>query len=588
MNVLRRSPALGEQRPRIVPRRPVAETQPFPEMDDLRERLRFCPNGGRIWLDDVRMALLHVPALAGLRRELIDSLGIDAARGLLTRVGYASGSADAALARKVRGQENLLDAFSVGPQLHALEGIVHVEPVRVEVEPERGHYFGEFLWRDSIEVDCHVSVYGVAPAPTCWMQIGYACGYTTVFMGRPILYREVECRSTGAATCRIVGKPVEDWYDAREDLRFLRSEAFSGAAASHEPAWRRPGPELRLPDGLDVASPEELVGASSSFNAACHSLSKVAGTKATVLFLGETGVGKEMFARTLHRIGKRANGPFVALNCAAIPENLAEAELFGVEKGAYTGAIASRPGRFERASGGTLFLDEIGSLSLAAQGKLLRALQIGEIERVGDVQTRRVDVRVVAATNEDLEEQVAVGTFRADLYYRLNVFPIVLPPLRERRDDVPLLVRHFLTRFTTLYEKNVPGLTERAIAALLDYDYPGNVRELEHMIERAVILANEDAPLDVALLFNASQTRMASSYGLGDDGTLRPREDPCEPRSPLESIATDAISNRVSLKHLDRTIMEKAVALANGNLALAARSIGLTRPQLAYRLKKSY
>ncbi|MGE5147472.1 MAG: sigma 54-interacting transcriptional regulator, partial [Candidatus Eiseniibacteriota bacterium] len=427
----------------------------LPDIGDLASRLRFCPQDGRIWLDQRRMILLHVSAFASMRRELIDSLGIEPARGLLTRMGYESGSNDATFARRVRGHQSMTEAFLVGPQLHALEGIVRVVPVTLDFDIAAGHYYGEFLWYDSFEADAHIGIYGVVGEPACWTQIGYACGYTSTFMGRPILYREVECRAAGHSHCRIIGKPFEEWDDVDRDLAKFQPEAFAnrydlGKAASRKTTAAADESAKHQPHFGDL-----LVGASSAFVAACHMLQKVARTRATVLFLGETGVGKEMFARTLHSISDRADKPFISLNCAAIPENLVEAELFGVERGAYTGAVESRPGRFERADGGTLFLDEIGSLNLAAQGKLLRALQEGEIERVGGKQVKKVDVRVIAATNVDLAIAVKEGRFRSDLLYRLNVFPIRVPPLRERRDDIPHLMNHFLRKFSARHNKTV-------------------------------------------------------------------------------------------------------------------------------------
>ncbi|WP_340146934.1 sigma-54 dependent transcriptional regulator [Halomonas sp. PA16-9] len=208
---------------------------------------------------------------------------------------------------------------------------------------------------------------------------------------------------------------------------------------------------------------QKIVGISAAVSIALQKIERVAPTPATVLFNGESGVGKDLFANELHRKSNLANGPFVALNCAAIPDTLVEAELFGVEKGAFTGAEKSRPGRFERANGGTLFLDEIPSLSYEAQGKLLRTLQNGEIERVGGAHPIQVNVRVVAASNKDLFKEVQNGLFREDLYYRLNVFPIRLPPLRERQDDIPLLIEHFLYRYSNVYKKIFQDSPERPV-----------------------------------------------------------------------------------------------------------------------------
>jgi two-component system, NtrC family, response regulator HydG len=555
-----------------------------PDISDLSRRLRFCPKDGRIWLDEQRMLLLHLSSLSGLRGELIDSLGIDLARGLLTRMGYASGSKDARLARKVRARQSLLDAFLVGPQLHALEGIVSVEPVRLEADVETGRYYGEFIWHDSSEVDAHIAAYGMSSEPVCWMQIGYACGYTSVFMGRPILYREIECRAAGSRQCRIIGKPVEQWDDPEPDLAFLQLEGFTNRyhARSHRVA--------SLSGTRDTPGEiEGMVGASSGFIAACHLVQKVAKTRATVLFLGDTGVGKEMFARTLHRISDRADKPFVAVNCAAIPENLVEAELFGVEKGAFTGAVHSRPGRFERAHGGSIFLDEIGTLNLTAQSKLLRVLQENEIERVGGTQTRKVDVRVVAATNIDLKVEARRGLFRSDLLFRLDVFPVRIPPLRERRDDIPLLMAHFLERFNLRHGRRVSGFTDRAVDKLIDYEYPGNIRELENMIERAVILVNDEAPIDVGHLFASSDEIDTPFFGIATDGNLQAARwgtDPVASGSDM-GVIDNILGRQIPLDRLELSLIERAVEKAQGNLSEAARALGLTRPQLAYRYRKT-
>jgi transcriptional regulator with GAF, ATPase, and Fis domain len=311
-------------------------------------------------------------------------------------------------------------------------------------------------------------------------------------------------------------------------------------------------------------------------------LQKVARTSATVLFRGDTGVGKGRFARTLHQISARADQPFVALNCAAIPENLIEAELFGVEKGAYTGAIRSRPGRFERAHGGTLFLDEVGMLSKAAQIKLLRAIQQREIERVGDSITRRVDVRIIAATNEDLDQAVKAGRFREDLLYRLNVFPIQIPPLRERREDIPLLMSHFLHRYTELHGRDVTGFTSLAVDALYEYDYPGNIREMENLIERAVIQVEDGQPIDIRHLFVSEELLESMLLKLNPLGALQP-----EPKADTaDSCFDDVIGLGLPLEEVEYGLITEALRRADGNMTQAARLLGVKRSHLAYRVKK--
>lgn len=234
--------------------------------------------------------------------------------------------------------------------------------------------------------------------------------------------------------------------------------------------------------------PSAIVGCHPRLEAALDQLGRVAGTDSTVLLLGESGTGKELFARALHAASNRRAGPFVAVNCAAIPEGLVENELFGHERGAFTGADRRHAGRFEQASLGTLFLDEVGELPLAMQGKLLRALEERAFERVGGGRTVRVDVRVVAATNRSLDEMVAVGAFRADLFFRLNVFPVELPPLRERASDIPELARHLLTGLAQRHRREPPDLTVAALDLLAAQSWPGNVRELSNVLERALIL----------------------------------------------------------------------------------------------------
>ncbi|MDZ7855162.1 sigma-54-dependent Fis family transcriptional regulator [Sphaerotilus sp.] len=557
-----------------------------PAIHDLAKRLRFAPQQGRIWLDDQRMMLMHISSLGSLRQELIESLGPETARGLVTRIGYQAGTHDAAMARKVRSGSNTNDDFLAGPQLVALEGIVHCEPVALDIDVEQGRYFGDFLLTDCAEAEAHIATYGIGTAPACWMLIGYACGYTSAFMGRPILWREFECRGMGHAKCRVIGKPVEEWGDAEDDLRFLKIGDFAKwSVQSLQPLPSRqtdgPLPATRRVAARPSVVPENsfgVVGISSGFNMVCHTVNKVAPTEATVIFLGESGVGKEVFANSLHRLSKRADRPFVAVNCASIPEHLMESELFGVERGGYTGATSSRPGRFERADGGTLFLDEIATLSLTAQGKLLRALQQGEIERVGDSRTRKVDVRIVAATNVNLRDAVAAGTFREDLFFRLNVFPIHIPPLRDRRDDIPLMMNWFLQRLAKKHDKRITGFRERAVDALFGYEWPGNVRELENMIERAVILADEGGALDLCHLFTTGEEIDMSSFVLKRNGNIARMGAPDE-----ASPTPDA---RPGLAETEVTMLRAAVTEAKGNLARAARLLGISRPKLVYRLRK--
>jgi DNA-binding NtrC family response regulator/predicted hydrocarbon binding protein len=567
---------------------------------ELLDMLTFSPEDGRIWLHGKRMMMLDVSSFGALRDELVARLGPRGARSVLTRIGYASGVSDANLIRQRWPTEFRSHAY-IGSHLHRLEGITQVEPVRVNWDPERGHFDAEYHWRHTIEDDVNIRSHGLGTEPACWMEAGYATGYVSRMCDQLILFREIECRSMGSQQCRVLAAPAAEWDDIDEDLEYL------GLPARPRRGRARPDPRAAVEVLTPAAPPHAaqfgdrpIVGESAAVTAALQLLERVAPTTATVLILGESGVGKELFARALHQLSKRARSPFVAVNCGAIPDTLIEAELFGVERGAFTGASQSRPGRFERAAGGTLFLDEIATLSPVAQTRLLRVLQENEIERVGGTRVIPVDVRVVAATNAPLRRAVEEGRFREDLFFRLNVFPVELPPLRDRRDDIPLLVAHFLRRFNASHGKAVTRLTQRALQALLTFRYPGNVRELEKIIERAVILADGDTA-DLAHILSSDETPDRSLLFLGADGKLGPsregaHQDVRPPHLDLDALAEVLLQQceregaadlqAVSAELLAR-VAQKAVARSGGNVSAAARKLGLKRHQLEYRLGKS-
>jgi DNA-binding NtrC family response regulator len=306
---------------------------------------------------------------------------------------------------------------------------------------------------------------------------------------------------------------------------------------------------------------DNIVGAHGSMQDVFRVVHKVAASTSTVLIYGESGTGKELVAKALHQESDRRSRPFYAVNVAALPESILEAELFGYEKGAFTGAESRKIGLFEQASGSTLFLDEVGDLKRDLQVKLLRALQEREILRVGGTDRIKVDVRIVAATNYDLERAVKEGRFREDLFYRLNVIPILLPPLRERRTDIPLLVEHFLAKHAGGRTRSV---SEEALKALVEYGWPGNVRELESVIERALLLGEDDRilPADLPAGIRA---------GL---------------RVPRGALELDIPESGIDLEELERTLILRALEKADGNVSRAARLLGLSRRTLQYRLEK--
>lgn len=530
---------------------------------DLLSQLHFDHAQGHIWLAGRRMMMIHARAFGLLRHEVIEAMGLDKARGVFTRQGYNSGAMDAEIAAKVRPGATMEEMFAVGPELHMLEGMVRTDPVSVEVDTATGTFAAEYIWRGSTECGAHLELFGRGPYPAGWSQIGYASGYASVFLGRPILFCEIECVAMGHEHCRIVGRPADEWGEGEDDLRYMRGAQLGEIGSSAG----------TLGSGNDG---RHIVGASAGFNVAFDMLGHVADTDAVVLFSGESGVGKEIFARNLHAMGRRAAGPFIGVNCAAIPENLLEAELFGVEKGAFTGADTSRPGRFERAKGGTLFLDEIATLSLAAQGKLLRAVQEGEFERVGGTKVQKSDVRLVAATNIDLRTAVEAGTFRADLFYRLNVFPIRIPPLRERRADLPLLMEHFIALYANRHGRRVTGFEESAIAAMLGYDWPGNIRELENVIERGVIMARDGEPLRQHHLFSGGEVLGPPVWRPGKGASLL--------ADAASESAAELVDAGLDLATVEQQMIARALIKASGNKTRAAKLLGITRSQLLYRL----
>ncbi len=533
----------------------------LPSMEDIQNLLRLDSKEGRIWMGEERMILLRSSEMRALRKELIETLGMDRAKGLLIRMGYVAGLQDAHTAARLRPDASPFDAFSVGPQAHMITGQTKVRPIKMSLDADSGDFHGIFEWENSFEVEVFLSEYGVSFEPVCWSQIGYASGFTSGFMGRRILFREQSCAGCGESHCLIEGRPIEQWNDAEDLLRYYEPDNIA------DRLFELQSQVTCLRETLsEEESFGDLVGCSPKFLRVRELLAKAAESRVTVLLLGETGVGKDMFAKALHKGSPRASEPFVAVNCAAISRDLMEAELFGVEKGAFTGADQSRPGRFERAHGGTLFLDEVGELSPQAQAALLRVLQEGELERVGDTQTRSVDVRLVAATNEDLSLAVAEGRFRADLLYRLNVYSVTVPPLRERIDDLAELVPHLIDKYGALHGKTVRGTSSRAMEMLRSYEWPGNIRELSNVIERGIILARPGADIEVPDLFpNLGE-------GDGEDG--------------LDGPVDQVLEKGIGLPEWEEAMIDRALALSDGNVSAAAKRLKISRATLDYRLKK--
>lgn len=319
---------------------------------------------------------------------------------------------------------------------------------------------------------------------------------------------------------------------------------------------------LRQELGVKGITTDKIIYRSPKMEGLINLAGRIANSRATVLIQGESGTGKELLARLIHNLSPRSGKPIIAVNCGALPESLLESELFGHEKGSFTGASVRRIGRFEEADGGTLFLDEIGEISPPVQVKLLRFLQEREFQRVGGNQTFHSDVRIISATNRDLEAKVREGVFREDLFYRLNVVVISMPPLRERKEDVPVLIEHFLSRYAAENGKNITGITSEAKDLLLKYDYPGNVRELENIIERAVVISRESVVSIEDLPFTEEMV------------------------SPTDMGRKEVGLLRGSIEEIERKLIIEAMGKAGDHQTKAAEILGISERMLRYKLKK--
>jgi len=499
-------------------------------VDDLdhKELLELDPEGGVIRFAGQRAILLDAVAMGLLRKYLVENFGLNAARTVLTQFGFAHGWRMAEAMQAEFKWTNAADWSLAGTRIHALEGLFGVEPESKGPLSKEG-----VMLVASYEAEQHLLHFGRADAPMCWTICGLTSGYLSRIAGKEIFVLEDRCMGKGDAACHLFGRTREEWGDERaEELHFFKpnrlkecldvslervTETLKAAERKldeHRRALVRVAREVEEPLGTIAQSPamRKLVDLAR----------RVAKVDSTVLLTGESGAGKERIARLVHEESTRAAGPFIAVNCGAITETLLESELFGHARGAFTGATSDRPGLFEAANSGTLLLDEVGEVSPGMQVKLLRALQEREIRRVGENKSRRIDVRVVAATNRDLAHGVAGGTFRQDLYYRLKVVELHVPPLRERRDDVLPLARVLLGESALRMRRKISSLAPAAADQLLRYEWPGNVRELENAMERAVALARgsrvelEDLPEEI---------RRAFAKPVASKGTVRPLDE---------------------------------------------------------------
>jgi two-component system, NtrC family, response regulator HydG len=436
-----------------------------------------------------RVVLFDTVAWGLLRAQLIGSLGLPTARALLLNLGFTHGQRVAATMRHALAWADEREWRVAGGRLHRLQGMVSFQPVAPsEATPGA---FAEAIWPDSYEAEQHLLHVGQASECTCWTLVGFASGYLSFVNQRRIYCLETKCQARGDAVCRMVGRPKEDWPEStREALAAYEAVCLEKEVQRLADTVKRAERRLKDSSQQSVSDvPGGLVSRSEAMRNVVAKIKRVANVDTTVLLHGESGTGKERLAKLLHSASPRQGGPFVAINCAAMPEALLESELFGHAKGAFTGAMVDRAGLFESAKGGTLLLDEIAEMPLPMQAKLLRVLQEREVRRLGENKTRPIDVRLVAATHRHLATEVSAGRFREDLAFRLRVVELTIPPLRERTDDIAVLARQALLAATERAKLPTKELSPETMRRLLAYPWPGNVRELINAMERAAVLS---------------------------------------------------------------------------------------------------
>ena len=537
--------------------------------DDIRTLEVFVPRGegGFPVFAGSRMMILGTRSVGRMQEDLERILGPEQAATLLARHGYEAGMATAMAMGDLYEWDTDEECLRAGVLLRTMAGLAHERVSRLEIEPERGALRIEGTWRDSLEASQWLRKRGRSEEPVCHILAGWASGYASACLGGEVWVRETSCRAQGHPHCRFEGRPVGDWDEAPETMRPFRvresmEDTMERMRGQLRQAWAEVAAHRaqiqRLRERWQTSDGEEGFVYRSDAMAQVRALAeRVAPTNATVLISGESGTGKEVVVRFIHRSSERSGEPFLAVDCAALPENLLESELFGHVKGAFTGADRDKRGLFVEAGGGTLFLDEVGELPVTLQAKLLRALQERSVRPVGGTRSEPVGARIVAATNRDLQAMVQEGGFRQDLYYRLAVIPIRLPPLRERRDDILPLARCFLERFRPSH----PGFSPEAVRKMTAYRWPGNVRELENAVEHACVLAGEDRILAEHLPPAVSQ------------GTT----------GPLESLTADLPSEAELIRRYTRHVL----AHTRGNRSQAAGILDIHVSTLWRRLRAS-
>ncbi|MFA7232456.1 MAG: sigma 54-interacting transcriptional regulator [Victivallaceae bacterium] len=442
-----------------------------------------------------RLVLHDTFAMAHFRQDLFESAGLEQSRQILFRFGYFWGQADAAAMKRIFKWENIEELLKAGCRLQTIQGVARATVKTMKIDEAAGSCLLEYVCLNSAETENSFPEIGSTGEGICWIMLGHASGYASHCLGKDIYFIEKQCRAGGWPTCIIVGKDKESWGSEITPYMpyFQRVEIVSKITVLTEKIKQQ---NLELEKqrknlkALEIYEPGNLIPVrSAAFQQIIESACRVASFDTSVLITGESGVGKEVLARYIHRNSLRHDQPFVAINCGALPETLLEGELFGYCAGAFTGASRNRTGLLEQAGKGTILLDEIGDISPATQVKLLRVIQEKEITRLGENTSRKIAARIIAATNKNLHEEIAIGNFREDLYYRLSIVELKIPPLRERGEDILPLAHSLLKKLSKKLGIQKLTLDASCIEYLCEYKWPGNIRELENSLERAAIFS---------------------------------------------------------------------------------------------------
>lgn len=531
---------------------------------ELRELVDFEP--GNINLYGRRLVLHSIHAFGQFRRDLMDMLGWDNARRVFTRFGFFWGQADAATMKRILEWDNPIELIKAGPRIHAIVGITVPEVKVFDIDMQAGRFHMEVEWNESGEAEEHLRELGWADQPVCWKLVGYASGYASLCMDKNVYFIEDTCRAEGDNICHAIGKDIDSWgEEITPYLPYFEAEDIKGNIEKLSEDLHRKENELKKQKmQLDLLgrkrTPFFIEGRSKALEKVLILADRVSQFDSSVLITGETGVGKEVLARFIHLNSHRSDGPFVAINCGSLPESLLESELFGHKKGSFTGAIHDRIGLFEQAVNGTIFMDEIGDISPAMQIRILRVLQEKEIVRIGENKPRKIDVRIISATNLDLNEAVRMKKFRDDLLYRLEVIQINIPPLRQRKEDILPLARFIIDKLSRKLKIHNLRFDSTCVDLLLGYDWPGNVRELENVLERGAVLS--------------------------DDGVIKPH---LFPQQVIEAGAAevrfkDPVSR--SLAQLEKEHIGNVLKANDGNRTRTANVLGISHSTLWRKMKE--